>query len=243
MRQGEATPSRGRGQIHVCGQFRGRVQLSPKGASPPRGKYRGDADEFNIQCINLPIIAVYFVAEIPSLGWLPAFKWLLACLALAVIDILVLLALSATNQWPSCNSHDDCSIGTVCAHVGAKALTTGRPPRCFDCYYLMDEGMPGSNTNAPPWTHFLVGQPGVNASGICEAVRTAPENLRFFLDGSHSKYNYEMPWLRTGGEDPRTFRNCLLALEKCVAAWITCTPFAAPPVTNRHVSVLWMSWR
>ena len=91
-----------------------------------------EAQDFKIHCINLPIIIIYYCATADVRGAWPAIRWMFCGLGIALIDLVVLIALSTSNNWASCSSHDDCSLGTLCVHL-PKPDGGIKDPKCFDC--------------------------------------------------------------------------------------------------------------
>ena len=109
-------------------------RLSPTKPEPSESQANPDEPgDFKIQCINLPIIIIYYCANADVKGPWPAIRWMLGGLFIALVDLVVLIALSITNQWPSCSSHDDCSLGTACIHLGTSSDGEPKHPKCFDC--------------------------------------------------------------------------------------------------------------
>ena len=83
------------------------------------------------------------------------------------------------------------------------------PLSCECAVYLMDVGMHGSYDGAP-WSHFLVGEFGANASAMCDEMRTSPMNARYFTPADAELYAWEH---NSSEPDPRVFDSCLYARE------------------------------
>jgi len=132
--------------------------------------------------VNLSMVVVYHV----SLAWdgkvssIDAALWINIGFIVLVVDLIILLALSTTNNWVVCMKQIDCPTAMACAHVfgyDASGHRFPKPPQCLDCYYLdPQEGGPET------WTHTVVGELvwGTNASALCQEALDDPRNRRLF---------------------------------------------------------------
>jgi hypothetical protein len=129
-------------------------------------------EDFEIESLNMTLIIMYMVAH-GSGSWRCAGKaaaWVLFALLIAIVEILLLLSLTMTSNWPSCRSIGDCMVGSACVRLVEAGML--QKALCLDCYFLVDSSIHGSGK---PWNHSLNGfgipgaPDGKNATELCMA--------------------------------------------------------------------------
>ena len=76
-------------------------------------------EDFEIESLNMTLIIMYMVAN-GSGSWRCAGKaaaWVLLALLIAIVEILLLLSLTMTSNWPSCRSIGDCMVDSACVRL------------------------------------------------------------------------------------------------------------------------------
>ena len=140
--------------------------------------------EMSLSCTLVIVYKVYiafnFVSPTASVNYqdrpkVRALLWVLGCLVIGILEVLMLLSLMLTSNWPGCASPDDCSLGLECAHTIDGGVMQN--PKCLDCYYLSDYGGP-TDPGHVPWGFPLIGQipENTNATSRCMNAMYDPVN-------------------------------------------------------------------
>ena len=119
-----------------------------------------------------------FESDLDPIAWAKAIGWSLLTFVLGVLEIIMLLSLTLTNNWPACESQDDCGLGLACTHAVDGA--TWQEARCLDCYFLVA----GGGRSGEPWGFPVLGTLATgeytNASQICSEAIYDPKHLHLF---------------------------------------------------------------
>jgi len=174
----------------VVGENHTVTKVRNAGPDMPPGdvdNFKADTDggeNFEIDSLNMTLIIMYMVAN-GSDSWRSAGKaaaWVLFALLIAIVEILLLLSLTMTSNWPSCRSLGDCMVGSACVRLVEAGMLQN--PLCLDCYFLVDSSSHGSGK---PWNHSLNGfgipgaPDGKNATELCMA------QVHVYLGGTHMR--------------------------------------------------------
>ena len=108
--------------------------------------------------IGIALTIVYYVrqaydSENDHIAWAKAVGWVFLAVTVAFLEIVMMLSLVLTSNWPGCESRSDCVVGLECT----QSLDAGlwQQPKCLDCYFLI-AGTEALLLLLPPPTHAIL---------------------------------------------------------------------------------------